>query len=86
MLGPVKPPVANASDVVAAGGVLEVKIVDGVIQALNADGERQMTISDERCLVCLCEYEDEEEVRQLNKCSHVFHRECIDQVCALFIL
>jgi len=82
MLGPVKPPVANASDVVAAGGVLKVKIVDGVIQAIGEDSERQITISDERCQVCLCEYEDKEEVRQLHKCSHVFHRECIDQVCA----
>jgi len=82
MLGPVKPPVANVSDVDAAGGVLKVKIVDGMIQALNIEGERQITISDERCLVCLCDYEDKDEVRQLHKCSHVFHRECIDQVCA----
>ncbi|KAI3860045.1 hypothetical protein MKX03_003120 [Papaver bracteatum] len=30
------------------------------------------------CAVCLGEYEDEDELRLLTKCRHVFHRECID--------
>ncbi|RMZ80140.1 hypothetical protein DV737_g3049, partial [Chaetothyriales sp. CBS 132003] len=33
----------------------------------------------ERCLICLCDYAAAEEVRQLGKCHHVFHRECIDE-------
>lgn len=35
----------------------------------------------ELCLVCLCEYEIDDQVRQLVKCTHIFHRECIDEVC-----
>ena len=34
-------------------------------------------ITDEKCLVCLCEYEREEELKKL-PCSHTFHSECID--------
>jgi len=32
----------------------------------------------EKCTVCLCEYEDKEEVRRL-PCMHLFHLPCIDQ-------
>ncbi|KAG9133027.1 hypothetical protein Leryth_015396 [Lithospermum erythrorhizon] len=30
------------------------------------------------CAVCLCEFEGEDELRLLPKCSHAFHMECID--------
>ena len=30
------------------------------------------------CAVCLSEFEDDESVRLMPKCDHVFHRECID--------
>ncbi|OAY31877.1 RING-H2 finger protein ATL13 [Manihot esculenta] len=30
------------------------------------------------CAVCLCEFEPEDELRLLPKCSHAFHMECID--------
>ncbi|KAI9888079.1 MAG: hypothetical protein M1823_000014 [Watsoniomyces obsoletus] len=33
----------------------------------------------DRCLICLCEYQMLEELRQLNQCRHVYHRECIDE-------
>ncbi|XP_010535779.1 PREDICTED: E3 ubiquitin-protein ligase ATL4 [Tarenaya hassleriana] len=36
------------------------------------------TISD-TCAVCLGSLEDEDEVRELRNCCHVFHRECIDR-------
>ncbi|MCL7035993.1 hypothetical protein MKW94_023779 [Papaver nudicaule] len=39
---------------------------------INAKG----TILD--CVVCLAEYEDEDVLRLLPKCHHVFHRECTD--------
>ena len=30
------------------------------------------------CAVCLCEFEPEDKLRLLSKCSHAFHMECID--------
>lgn len=32
----------------------------------------------EMCTVCLCEIEDEEEIRLLENCQHYFHRCCLD--------
>jgi len=34
---------------------------------------------DSQCSVCLCDYEEEEELRRLPKCNHKFHITCIDQ-------
>ncbi|KAG6474856.1 brassinosteroid-responsive RING protein 1-like [Zingiber officinale] len=31
------------------------------------------------CVVCLCEFGAEEEVRLLSNCRHLFHRGCLDQ-------
>ncbi|KAJ7973385.1 E3 ubiquitin-protein ligase ATL6-like [Quillaja saponaria] len=31
------------------------------------------------CAVCLCEFEDDEKLRLIPKCDHVFHPECIDE-------
>jgi len=81
LLGPAKPPVANAEDVAAAPGVLKIRIIDGVVHATGDGDDLLVVVNGERCLVCLCDYEDDEDVRQLVKCSHFFHRECIDQVC-----
>ncbi|KAF9437925.1 hypothetical protein BGZ76_010556 [Entomortierella beljakovae] len=30
------------------------------------------------CAICLCDYEDEEELRKLN-CKHYFHKDCVDE-------
>ncbi|GMH22690.1 hypothetical protein Nepgr_024533 [Nepenthes gracilis] len=33
----------------------------------------------EICVVCLCEFKGDEEIRQLINCQHVFHRSCLDR-------
>lgn len=81
LLGPVKPPVASQDDVNSAGGLFRLVEYDGSLVAESVDGAGVIQISDgERCLICLSDYEIAEEVRELNKCKHVFHRDCIDQV------
>ncbi|KGN56500.1 hypothetical protein Csa_010889 [Cucumis sativus] len=33
----------------------------------------------ECCAVCLCEFQDDDEVRFLKNCKHIFHKECLDR-------
>ncbi|XP_010533638.1 PREDICTED: E3 ubiquitin-protein ligase RHA1B-like [Tarenaya hassleriana] len=33
----------------------------------------------ECCAVCLYEFEDEDEIRRLTNCRHIFHRSCLDR-------
>lgn len=87
LLGTVKPPVASEEDVASAPGLFRIQarpLVDGSCPQLIAvavDGEATVAIAaEERCLVCLTEYEVDEEARQILQCGHLFHRECIDQV------
>lgn len=82
LLGPAKPPVASREDVASALGVHQIQASGGALVAAALDGGTEISIAPgERCLVCLCEYEANEQVRQLVKCTHMFHRECIDEVC-----
>src|SRR5579859_6216722 len=69
ILGEVKPPVASKEEIDAAGGISIV-------------GEN-ITLEQERCLVCLSDYELGEEIRTLSGCGHLFHKQCIDQVIPL---
>ncbi len=83
LLGPVKPPVASREDVTTAGGLFRLVLRGGGLVAESCENISETSISvalGERCLVCLCDYEEAEEIRQLGKCQHVFHRECIDEV------
>lgn len=81
LLGPAKPPVASREDVASALGVHRIQTSGGLLVATAFDGTSEISIAPgERCLVCLCEYEADEQVRQLVKCAHMFHRECIDEV------
>lgn len=72
LLGPAKPPVATSDDVEQAGGVF-------AFGSPGAPADFNPSES-ERCLICLSDYEKEAECRQLTKCKHVFHKECIDEV------
>ncbi|KAL4996996.1 formyl transferase-domain-containing protein [Aspergillus recurvatus] len=85
LLGPVKPPVATQEDLTFAGGLYRVVEYGGSLSAEAVDGARIIQISEgERCLICLSEYEAAEELRQLTKCEHLYHRDCIDQCFTIF--
>ncbi|MCJ1276561.1 hypothetical protein MMC21_004367 [Puttea exsequens] len=80
LLGPVKPPVASREDVASASGIYRVQTLSEGLVAAAVQGIGQLRIiPGERCLVCLEDYQVEEELRQLTKCSHLFHRGCIDE-------
>lgn len=81
LLGPVKPPVASREDVESAPGLYRLSDRHGNLIATAVDDGSELSIaSGERCLVCLCSYQANEELRQLSRCSHFFHKECIDEV------
>ena len=81
LLGPAKPPVATREDVASASGIFRVQVNGDTLIAVAIQGVRLIQIGpNERCLVCLENYQEAEELRQLTYCSHMFHRECIDQV------
>jgi hypothetical protein len=87
LLGPAKPPVASREDVASAQGIYRVQRSIDMLLAYATQGIGHIQIAPgERCLVCLCDYEPDEELRKLAKCSHLFHRECIDEVCSLVFL
>ncbi|KAJ5319521.1 uncharacterized protein N7506_012225 [Penicillium brevicompactum] len=80
LLGPAKPPVASQTDINSAGGLFRLVEYGGSLVAEATEGIGALQIQDgERCLICLSDYEVAEEVRELGKCKHVFHKECIDQ-------
>ncbi|KAL1605952.1 hypothetical protein SLS59_003075 [Nothophoma quercina] len=80
ILGPAKAPVASEGDVAAAPGLFRiVRSVSGLV-AEEVEGDETIELAgDARCLVCLCDFEAEEEARKLVKCEHLFHKVCIDQ-------
>jgi hypothetical protein len=83
ILGPVKPPVATSDDVAAAGNMFKVGAAenDGTFRAVAVDGDEHITVAPtDSCLICLEEYTTDQVVRKLNKCVHMFHQECVDQV------
>lgn len=81
ILGPAKPPVASEEDVANAPGLFRIRNLDGLVVAEAIEGDETISLaSGARCLVCLCDFEAEEEARKLVKCEHMFHKICIDQV------
>ncbi|CAK9781329.1 hypothetical protein CC85DRAFT_282855 [Cutaneotrichosporon oleaginosum] len=74
LLGPAKPPTVTQEEIEASG--LKVIKANTLAQAIQ-DGQ-VLDSSTERCMVCLCDYEDDEDCRVL-KCRHAFHKPCVDQ-------
>lgn len=88
LLGPAKAPVATDEDVENAGGVYNIDTVQlsedasktANLVASAVEGDEQVVLeAGQRCLVCLCDFEAKDTGRKLVKCSHLFHKECIDQ-------
>ncbi|KAG9684716.1 hypothetical protein KCU95_g12850, partial [Aureobasidium melanogenum] len=80
LLGPAKPPVASEQDVADAPGIFRIQGTEDSLVAVALEGDDSITLTPEqRCLVCLCDFEHDEEARRLVKCNHLFHKECIDQ-------
>jgi hypothetical protein len=87
LIGPAKPPVASEDDVASAPGLYTLRNGEypGTVIGVSVDTDEIIAVGmDERCLVCLSEFESEEQARKLVKCGHMFHKDCIDQV-SLFI-
>jgi hypothetical protein len=85
LLGPAKPPVATQAEVTSAGGLFRLVEYAGSLVAEALEGDQTINLGEtERCLICLSDYEAADEVRQLTKCKHLYHKECIDQVCLYF--
>ena len=81
LLGPAKPPIASESDVASAPGLFDIIAESAGLVAVAVQGNERVVLTiNEQCLVCLCEFEAQEVMRRLQKCGHMFHRECIDQV------
>ncbi|RVD80309.1 uncharacterized protein DFL_008211 [Arthrobotrys flagrans] len=79
LIAPVKPPVASREDVESAGGLFAVRL-EGTVIGHNGDSATVIQLNPgERCLVCLSDFENDEICRQLAKCHHVFHKDCIDE-------
>jgi hypothetical protein len=94
LLGPAKPPVAAPTDVDAAPGLFRIEVdavVDGrdKLVAVSRETDERIPLPPvmedgaerpERCLICLSDFEAEDEARKLVKCGHLFHKDCIGHV------
>jgi len=74
LLGQVKPPVATKDDIEHSG--LQVIKTEKIAEYAKNGQIAINTI--ERCLVCLSDYEEQEDVRILS-CKHAFHKDCVDK-------
>jgi len=74
LLGQVKPPTASREDIERSG--LEVIRRDKL--ASYEEGGKVAGNCTERCLICLGDYEEDEDIRILT-CRHAFHQPCVDR-------
>ncbi|KAH9947616.1 hypothetical protein B0H21DRAFT_325550 [Amylocystis lapponica] len=74
LLGQVKPPVATREDIDNSG--LQI-ITRDELTHYEKEG-RVSSNCTERCLICLDDYEDDDNLR-LMSCKHAFHKKCVDK-------
>ncbi|OCF40982.1 hypothetical protein I317_05181 [Kwoniella heveanensis CBS 569] len=73
LMGQAKPPTVQKEDIERSG----LKVVKGgEMEAENEKGSL-LDVCADKCLICLSEYEPEEDCRILN-CRHGYHQECVD--------
>ncbi|GLJ55442.1 hypothetical protein SUGI_1190450 [Cryptomeria japonica] len=50
-------------------------------ETLSVLAFRDLTVTevDDSCAVCLGSFEEDDEIRKLCNCRHIFHRECLDK-------
>ncbi|ODN73056.1 hypothetical protein L202_08451 [Cryptococcus amylolentus CBS 6039] len=73
ILGPVKAPTVAKGDIEKSG----LRVVKGGDMKKEGEAGRVLESCAERCLVCLSDYEPEEDCRIL-ACRHAFHQDCVD--------
>ncbi|THH28025.1 hypothetical protein EUX98_g6165 [Antrodiella citrinella] len=74
LLGQVKPPVATRDDIEKSG----LEIVKASEMKHHEEEGRIASNCMERCLICLDDYEPEQNVRVMT-CRHAFHKDCVDK-------
>ncbi|WVQ77628.1 hypothetical protein IAR50_007316 [Cryptococcus sp. DSM 104548] len=73
ILGPVKAPTVGKGDIEKSG----LRVVKGGDMEKEGEQGRVLESCAERCLVCLSDYEPDDNCRIL-ACRHAFHQECVD--------
>ncbi|KAJ7834611.1 hypothetical protein B0H13DRAFT_222036 [Mycena leptocephala] len=74
LLGYARPPTASKADIARAG----LKVIRrDALPAAEKDG-RVVENCVERCLICLDDYAEEDDIRVLS-CRHAFHLSCVDR-------
>ncbi|WVQ95227.1 hypothetical protein IAU59_002322 [Kwoniella sp. CBS 9459] len=73
LMGQAKPPTVQKEDIERSG----LKVVKGGDMAAENQHGRLLDVCAEKCLICLSEYEAEDDCRILN-CRHGYHQECVD--------
>ncbi|KAH8077028.1 hypothetical protein BXZ70DRAFT_902494 [Cristinia sonorae] len=74
LLGQVKPPVATQEDIEQSG----LEIVKAAEMKRHEREGRIASNCTDRCLICLDDYEPENDVRVMS-CRHAFHKDCVDK-------
>ncbi|CAE6440282.1 unnamed protein product [Rhizoctonia solani] len=72
-LGQVKTPTASKEDIAKAG----LRVVKGAEVNELAKAGNVTESCTERCLICLDDYDNDEDLRIMN-CKHMFHKDCVD--------
>ncbi|XP_010545532.1 PREDICTED: E3 ubiquitin-protein ligase RHA1B-like [Tarenaya hassleriana] len=57
----------------------EAKLAGEILPVVRFSNLNRPSSGSESCAVCLYEFEDEDEIRRLTNCRHIFHRSCLDR-------